>query len=277
MTTAILQNEKLSFEKIKLRASVYWSLMLTCAKDRKGNVSDLLFSGISHAFRILVFSAMYRVAFGSSSDPKFIAAIWAVSLSQTMFSFDRPPLTITMGEEIKDGTIAVFLLRPISYIHYSFFSSLGKSFPSILTSAISCFSVAYLITSKLPSAPLEICITLLTAVSGVMVMNILATTWGLLGFWTQETSPYHWIDHKMSLLFGGLIIPLALLPDRVQSIVQFTPWSSALAQPGKLLSDFTIEKFWLVVALHVFWFSVIYCLASFLMYKGTKKLVALGG
>ncbi|MBP9116262.1 MAG: ABC-2 family transporter protein [Acidimicrobiia bacterium] len=266
----------ISIKGNKNRFSLYYLIVILSAKDKNSNFAGWVVNGTQIALRITIYAGMYRLALGSS-DSRFVNGIWAIAISQLIFGCERPQLSIQIGREIKDGTVSMYLLRPVNYINQMVFSYFGRSIPGLSSIAVFGFATAYLITGKIPinilNLPFVICVIFL----GIALAILIETFLGMTGFWTNDTNGVQLMNHKLNLLFGGIIIPFALLPTGIAKIVRFTPWSMSLAQPGYVATHFSYTLFIEISLLIILWCFVTYLLCLYLFYKGIRKLNLGGG
>ncbi len=276
-TIETIKDRRTYLEQVRDKFIVLTSLMIVNARNRKGSYADLVFSGLNLFVRILIYTAMYKIVFGSSTSEEYVAAVWAIAIAQVIFGLNRPDPTLLIGEEIKEGSIAIHLLRPLNYIQYTLATFWGNSIPALIANSIFCISAALMLTRTLPVVGFELLLSLIAIALGVILTSLIATFFGVLGFWTEDTNGFHYISHKMALLFGGLIIPLTLLPETIKDIVQYIPWSVAMARPGKLISQFTYQEFYETVSLQLLFIVSLYLLCVWLSNKGFRKLNVSGG
>lgn len=258
------------------RFSLYKTILGLSAREKSGNSVGWIISGIQIALRIAIYSGMYRVALGAD-NPAYAKGIWAIAASQTIFGGERPELSIKIGRDIKDGTVAMYLLRPVSYINQAMFSYIGRSIPDQCSIGIFAFGAAFLLTKTMPIPIYVLPFAVLFLLIGIVMYVILQTLLGLTGFWTSDTSGVHLMNHKLNLLFGGIIIPFALLPDTVSKIVRFTPWSVSAAQPGYVSTHFTWGLYVEMMGVLIAYSLIFYTLCLIMSKRGIRKLSIGGG
>src|SRR5207249_617141 len=57
---------------------------------------------------------------------------------------------------------------------------------------------------------------------------------GLCAFWLEDTSGLRLIYSRMTMILGGMLIPLELFPDTWQSWLKILPFSTMLHGPARL-------------------------------------------
>lgn len=258
------------------RISLYSLMFLLSAKEMKSGIVGWIVTGSQIALRIGIYSGMYRVALGNSND-LYVNGIWAIAVSQVIFGGERPQLSLQIGREIKDGTVSTYLLRPASYINQTLFSYLGRSVSSQSAIAVFGFAAAYFITGSFPVALVNLPFAILIILAGILLTALIETFLGLTGFWTNDTSGVQLMNHKLALLFGGVIIPFSLLPNTVADIVRFTPWSVSAAQPGYVATNFSFSLYIEMFGVLITWLILSYSLCVYLYRQGIQKLTIGGG
>lgn len=272
-----VQKKDKAFVRLHNKVGICTALLLVNARNRRGSYSDLIFSGFTISLRLCLFAAMFRVAYGSSSSAGYISAVWSVSIAQTIFALDRPDPTLSIGDDIKEGSIAIHLLRPLNYVQYSVASFWGRSIPGLISGFGFSFVTALLLTHTLPETSVNFLLGSITMAGGIIVITFIAVFFGLCGFWTEDTHGFQYLSHKMALLFGGLIIPLAILPDAVHNVVSWTPWTVGLGRPGSVMTHFSYPELGETLLLQVGYIVILYCACVFMMNRGIKKLNVTGG
>jgi len=75
---------------------------------------------------------------------------------------------------------------------------------------------------------------------------------GMLSFWTEDNSAFYWIAQKLSFMMG-LFLPLGFLPVVIREIALYLPFSYIAYAPARLLTSFSVEEFWSIVTVQVFY------------------------
>jgi ABC-2 type transport system permease protein len=96
-------------------------------------------------------------------------------------------------------------------------------------------------------------------------------------FWTTRVFALHEFYDALFILFGGLFVPLDLLPPLVQQVAQYLPFQLRIYFPiqlilGKLPPDVIARDF----ALQVVWFLIALALFQLVWSRGVKRFSAVG-
>ena len=100
---------------------------------------------------------------------------------------------------------------------------------------------------------------------------------GLCAFWLEDTSGLTLIYSRMTMILGGMLIPLELFPEAAQPILSWLPFSSIVYAPARLFVNPSFEFFSSVIVRQGLSLIVLSVLV-FLVYRmGLKQIQSNGG
>lgn len=185
-----------------------------------------------------------------------------------------------VSREVKDGSIAINLIRPINYSIRMMFQTIG----TILFNFIIVFLLAFIIITA-AFYNLEgslnigniILYFLSTALSMVLTFYY-SYCFGLLAFKITNMWGLSQIMQAIFRLFSGSLIPLAFFPKVISTIFSYLPFSSMISTPtliylGKL-SGFELIKGLLI---QLVWLLIFIGVSRWMWNKLIKQLTILGG
>lgn len=187
-----------------------------------------------------------------------------------------------IAQEVKDGSIAMNLIKPINYKLRMFFSSLGSliyQFTSILLPVwIGLLIVRYFTAGELPPDIATIFLYLFSMLLGFVINYLMNFSFGLLAFYVTNMWGIGHLKEALLLFFSGQLIPIAFFPEILQKIIQFFPFSSLNYIPVMIyLRKLTgIELLW-SLGIQLVWMGLLYLLSRWLWSRAVNKLVILGG
>lgn len=202
-----------------------------------------------------------------------------------MFSFLTALMTsvdisFDISREVKDGTIAINLIRPISYEMRMLFQALGGVLYNFIVIFVAAFAVVNVLLFN-ATGTVYLTQILLYAVSlllGLLINFYFSYTFGLLSFKVTNMWGVSQIMGALSQLLSGALIPLVFFPETVQRIIQLLPFSSIIYTPvmiylGKISGAEAIS----LIVLQVFWLAVMVLLSKLVWKAVVKSLTILGG
>jgi ABC-2 type transport system permease protein len=185
-----------------------------------------------------------------------------------------------ISEDIRNGLINQFLLKPINYFAYrlSVFAAarVVSGALGIIALLIALpFVRGYL---ALPADGWRIALGIPAMALTAIIQFSMAYCFGLLAFWFLEIQGFVILSMAVETVLGGQIFPLDLLPPAVFNAVRFLPFFYQAYFPAAILTgrrglDFAVQG----LAIQAFWAFALVCLAEFIWRRGLRHHTAAGG
>lgn len=191
-----------------------------------------------------------------------------------------------INDEIKDGTIAMAFVKPISYRARFIFSNLGIVFMQSLLIGLPCFSIAYIIFLcigyiKIASIwifILHLIFFVFALLLATLLNDVLNYIFGILCFYTSSGWGINQIKNVIIGFLSGTLLPLSFFPGIFGRIVQYFPFAGMGQNPILifLMKIDSIEsiKF---LGLSLFWLLLLEGIAALLFRHASKKVTVQGG
>lgn len=186
-----------------------------------------------------------------------------------------------VSEEIRNGLINQFLLKPVNYFAYRFSIYLSaRSVTGLLI--LLPLLVTYPLLKDHLTIPLDwwrLGLGLPALVMSALIQFGIAYCFGLMSFWFLEIQGIVILSMALETVLGGQIFPLDLLPDWLFRISQFLPYyyqmyfpvaifTGRLNDPAAILTGLGIQACWVVAIL---------ALGQLLWTRGLRLHTAVGG
>lgn len=185
-----------------------------------------------------------------------------------------------ISEEIRNGLINQFLLKPINYFAYrlSIFTAarLVSGFLVLLPLAVAFpFLRDYLV---FPTDAWRLAVIGPALVMSALIQFTIAYCFGLLTFWFLEIQGFVILSLAVETVLGGQMFPLDLMPGWVFRLAQFLPFYYQMYFPGAIITgrlDLALALEGL--ALQAAWVVALLGLAQLLWRHGLRRHTAVGG
>jgi ABC-2 type transport system permease protein len=185
-----------------------------------------------------------------------------------------------ISEEIRNGMINQFLLKPINYYIYrisQFFAARCVSGVIVLIPLALAFPV---IGDQLvlPGEPWRIWLGIPALAMSAVLQFTIAFCFGMLSFWFLEIHGFVILSYAIETILGGQVFPLDLLPAPVFAVAQVLPFAYQMYFPAAVLTG-RIEYSEAITGLGIeaCWVLLFLMLARFLWSRGLHKHTAVGG
>jgi len=186
-------------------------------------------------------------------------------------------------EKIREGNIAIDLMRPISVPLYVFADTVGQTafallqmVPAILL-AIGLLALNHAHMS-LPDSPLDAVAFVVSVVLGFIVNFFLDLMMATITFWTMEIFGFQLMVQFITTLLSGQIVPLQFFPESVRQIALNSPFAAIASAPLSIyVGRYHGAELWAVLGLQALW-AVIFAAAALLLWRvGERRVVVQGG
>lgn len=169
----------------------------------------------------------------------YVQMAWYLNIAQLVDFSCVSSVFWVMNDDVKTGSIAYQLCRPIHYIFYHFANSIGGTLVKLvgygtLAIVLGLILVGPLPTFKLSGLPLLILSIALTIVLNYFFMMLM----GLSAFIIEDNKAIYFIYVKLCALLG-LFIPVEFLPAWLQSVAKNLPFSYMYWVPAKIFVDYS--------------------------------------
>ena len=240
---------------------------------------NFLIYRLADATFALVAYFLWRAVFSSSTSPNLGGFTLPEMIIYVFLSFYLATLTASyasgnIGQEIKDGSIAMRLLKPVNYSLTYFFEEIGSKLLQvgfmtvILLGGIVTFQLTHpqVLAFHLGNFALFVLSSLLS----YLISYYFDLCFGFTAFIFQNLWGANNMKSTIVNFFSGTLIPLAFFPPLVASIFSFLPFASLIYTPimiylgrynaHQLLIAFVIQAFWAIffyVLSKIIWRAVI--------------------
>lgn len=186
-----------------------------------------------------------------------------------------------IDEQIRQGTLSNYLVRPFNIWGFWLVDSLGwKTFRNLLTVPVVIGALIWLgpELAQLSVPPERWPALGLSVLLAAGVCFFLKLCLGFIGFWTNDIYGIATVYEVTASVFGGTLVPLALMPEWLQMIARLLPIQAIYAVPlAVILGKTDGADVWWGVLLQLGWIAVLWMLALVLWRAGLRQYEAVGG
>lgn len=247
--------------------------------------ADVIIFLVGQFMMLAVSYYLWKAIYGSSSS----STIKGFSLHQMIIYILISFLTSLMisvsifsdiYSEVKDGSIAINLIRPISYEKRMMFQSLGNVMYNFILIFIISFSGISILFYKYTGvfSISNILLYLISLILGLLINFYYSYCFALLSFKITNMWGLSQIMQAITNLLSGALIPIVFFPKLIQKVIEILPFSSSIYTPsmiflGKLTGVTLIKS----LLLQVVWVIILSIVAKLMWNTLIKKLTILGG
>jgi viologen exporter family transport system permease protein len=265
--------------------SPHWHLFKVGLQNSAAYRTNFLFRALFNLFPLIAALALWRAIFAGGHQTVggyTLAEMLSYYLIATLIDMTT---TVTEDEwqiagDIRDGTIAQFLIRPIEYFRYRLclFAANRVTYTIVaslpITAIILC-NHRYLLA---PDDVFDAVAFLVSLVFAALLQFLLAYVTALLAFWILEISTFSFMLLAAQRIAGGEMFPLDLLPAWLGHLIMATPFPYCMFFPASVyMGRTTLSGVAQGLAIQVFWIVALFALTRFVWSRGLRTFTLVGG
>ncbi len=184
-----------------------------------------------------------------------------------------------VGDDINQGNLSNFLIRPINYQFYWFARDIGDKAMNLFFSVFELGIIYFLLQPPLflQTNLNYLVIAIFTAIIALVMYFFLSFLLGLIGFWSPEIWAPRFIFIILITFFAGGMFPLDVLPASIYNFFLFLPFTYLLYFPLKIyLGQLPFSQIATGITISLFWIIALFLLVQFIWNKGLKFYTAYG-
>ncbi|GFP75340.1 ABC transporter permease [Clostridium fungisolvens] len=190
--------------------------------------------------------------------------------------------TYFVGGEVRDGSIAMSLIKPINFMGRVLFQCFGGTAAFLIFAAVPLWVilliVRYITIGELPPDIMTLGLYLISCILAYFVLFFFNYCVGLLAFTFTNLWGISQIQAAVIEFCSGSLIPLVFFPHWFQNVLKFVPFSSMNYTPimiylGKIKGYEILSS----LLVQVVWIVLLALLSTFMWNRSMKKLTILGG
>ena len=205
-----------------------------------------------------------------------------VWLGQAFFALryiDVPP---NSAKEIENGDVCYKFTKPIDLYNQWFAENLGYKLSSALLRSPLIIIVSLLLPSScglmLPVSFPAFVLFVVALIVGVFTMCAIAMIAVALIFKTVSAKGVVTIVHTVTGLLGGLFIPLPLMPEAVQNVLNYLPFRFITDLPLRIyIGNVSCLSALMYIGIALVWLVALIAIGKLLLKKATRNVVIQGG
>lgn len=216
----------------------YSWIALTSARSHVAYLGEVAARTLFLVIILYIFLQLWRVTYSETQAQQlggFTLAqmLWYLCVTESI-AISAPRVAQEVDQDVRTGTLAVQLIRPISYPLYRLWSSLGERCIRFgLNFAVSAV-LAILFVGAIPFTWLGLLLFVLVLPIAFILDFLMMFLLGLAAFWLEDTTGLVLIYSRLLWLLGGLLIPLELFPESWQPILHNLPFATVVYGPARL-------------------------------------------
>lgn len=185
-----------------------------------------------------------------------------------------------IASEIRDGQINNFLSKPVDYLAYraTLFLSSRLLYTAVTLPAIAAVFFWFREFIVLPTDFITWPLFFVSLAMAAAIQFLLAYALAMLAFWILEISTIVFILYSFEYYLSGRLFPLNVMPDWLQEILRWLPFTYELYFPVAILTEKVKGgDLWSGLAIQAGWVVLCFLGARLMWRRGLRRYESVGG
>lgn len=257
-------------------------IVKTLVKDRIQYPGRLLIDTFGLIARcgvlLVIYSFVFKLNNGTINGTTFLFASWSIFFYFSFSVFRLRDIPMSIMQDVQTGNVEVLFSKPISYLYYRMWWSVGSGLYSfIVITILGTTFLGFLIGfPSTMTTGIFIPTLLLAILFGAILTLFLYSVVGLLAFWVEDITPLFWMVDKTVMILGGSYLPVALFPAFMYKMALYSPFGASQ------FITHTVSKTWQtnwyqLIGIQLFWITLLGIIVYFMFEKAKNKVSVNGG
>lgn len=216
----------------------YTWIGLTSARANLAYIGEVGTRVIFLGVILYIFLRLWQVTYGETGAEQLGGMtlpqmLWYLAMTESI-TLSGPRVAQEVDQDVRTGALAIQLVRPLSYPLYRLWMTLGERLVRFLLNATVGSLIVLGFVGPIPLTAGGLALFALALPLAFTLEFLLSFLIGLGAFWMEDTSGLTLIYSRITMILGGMLIPLELFPARVQPLLRALPFASIVYGPARM-------------------------------------------
>lgn len=248
---------------------------------------NFIFFMLGEILKCFIMFFIWKAVFESSNSDTFMGFSMIDMTVYLFISFLTGYLTYSdgayaVGEEIRDGSISMRMIKPVSFDMTFLFTELGQKLMVtgiVLVPICVCVEIYKLVVSgSLMFNPVNFLLFIVSVTLAYLISFFFNVCYGFLAFFLKNLWGSNILKEVIVDFLSGATIPLAFLPQALGNVLMFLPFASLSYTPVMIyMGVYSYQKSLTLIAVQLFWVIVFWGVSKLIWRSAVKRLCVQGG
>lgn len=242
---------------------------------------------LGEVFYCFVMYFVWKAVFQSTTSPTFmgftmgdmVVFLFVSNVTRYLVGTDS---TYAVGEEIKDGSIIMRLIKPVQYDRSILFFELGQKVTTIIMVTLPILigvEVYKFLQTGITGFRLHSFIFFVISITLAYLLSFyMNICFGFMAFFLKNLWGFNILKEGIINFLSGAIIPIAFMPTLLQKILGALPFASLSYTPVMIyMGKYSGFELFSSIGLQIIWLIIIYGLSKGIWHLSIKHLTVQGG
>lgn len=216
----------------------YGWIAYTAAKSNVAYLSEVGSRVIFLGVILYIFLKLWQVTYSETGATSLGGLtlpqmLWYLAVTESIM-LSAPLVAQAVDRDVRTGQLAVHLIKPLSYPLYCLGNALGERLIRFSLNLAVGLLVVGIFVGPIPLSWQSI-VLLCASLPLAFTLDFLAYFLiGLGAFWLEDTVGLVLIYSRVTMILGGMLIPMELFPDALQPWLRVMPFASVVYGPARM-------------------------------------------
>ncbi|MDQ2998080.1 MAG: ABC-2 family transporter protein [Chloroflexota bacterium] len=216
----------------------YSWLGLIAARSNLAYLGEVATRTLFLAVILYIFLQLWRVTYSETASATLggltlAQMLWYLAMTEAI-TLSTPRVAQEVDQDVRTGALAVQLIRPLSYPLARLWMTLGERLVRFALNVAVGSMLALLLVGPIAFTPLGLLMFALTLPLAFVLDFLGNFLIGLAAFWIEDTTGLALIYSRLTMILGGMLIPLELFPEHLQPILRALPFAGVVYGPARM-------------------------------------------
>ncbi len=212
---------------------------------------------------------------GNLGDFSLNQMLWYLTITEAIM-LSGPKVSQLVDEDVRTGSFAMHLVRPMSYPLYRLATYFGERVVRFISNMFAGCLVTSLLVGPSSLHPNGFLFLILALPLAFLLDFLGVFLVGLGAFWIEDTNGLLLLYSRGIMLIGGVLVPIELYPASVQPLLKILPFANIVYGPARLFVNPTLTELLLVLSRQLFG-VVLFGSAVYIVYRVAQRRVFVNG
>lgn len=230
---------------------------------------------------------VWRAVFDSSGSGSFngftmtdmVVFLFVTNLTGYLTSSDG---SFAIGEEIRDGNVAMRLIKPVSFDMTFLFNELGQAsltFTLIFIPMLAGVEIyKYFAYGHIAFNIVTFALYMLSVAMSYMFSFYMNVCFGFMAFFLKNLWGFNILKDSILRFLSGAVIPLAFMPDALRNVMEWLPFASLSYTPVMIyMGKYTGNELAIRLCLQLAWVIAFWLISKIILSVALKHVTVQGG
>lgn len=259
---------------------MYWALIVCNFKQQFTYRASLYMRILGSIIRVYIQVCIWQALLqaGSPVEQTVEQLVTYTLTSFLIMQITRNNTAQMLAAKVRDGSIAIDLIRPFPLKWYLFYQQLSENLFNFVFVGIPVSVVSLLLWSMCAPGIMGLFFGIVSTSLAVFLTFSFQYAVGLLVFWLKDESYTRMITGGIVELFSGSLLPLWFYPEAFRRVCMFLPFRFMVFEPiSVFLGEYDLLGCVRVVCIQLFWVIVLTVISELIWKKIQHSITVQGG